>query len=125
MARPWSRKRVDDPRRPKHLRAEDDPVDSVSLDAADHAWWSQTDVARAWEPPSAGTGTETATVRDVLALRVTARWRDVVRPGAEPWEVLSCLLALLELARRSELTLAQPKPFADVEIRRELAGEAA
>jgi segregation and condensation protein A len=61
----------------------------------------------------------------VLALRSSARWRDVVRSGAEPWEVLSALLALLELARRSELKLAQLKPFADVEIRRELAGEAA
>ena len=37
----------------------------------------------------------------------------------------SALLALLEMARRSELSLTQPKPFADVEIRRELAGETA
>ena len=65
------------------------------------------------------------TVRAVLALRAVARWRDVVRDDAEPWEVLSGLLALLELAKRSEVKLAQPKPFADVEIRRELAGEAA
>lgn len=65
------------------------------------------------------------TVRAVLLLRAQARWRDVVRDGAEPWEVLSGLLALLELARRSELRLLQPRPFADVEIRRELAGEAA
>ena len=64
-------------------------------------------------------------VRAVLALRATARWRDVVSDDAEPWEVLSALLALLELARRSELKLAQPRPFSDVEIRRELAGEAA
>jgi segregation and condensation protein A len=63
-----------------------------------------------------------ALVRAVLALRATACWRDVIRAGAEPWEVLSTLLALLELARRSELKLAQPRPFADVEIRRELAG---
>jgi segregation and condensation protein A len=61
----------------------------------------------------------------VLALRHRARWRDVVRVDAEPWEVLSALLALLELARRNELSLAQPEPFADVEISRELAGEAA
>ena len=65
------------------------------------------------------------TVRAVLQLRALARWRDVVRPDAEPWEVLSGLLALLELAKRSELQLNQPRPFADVEIRRELAGEAA
>lgn len=66
-----------------------------------------------------------AIVRAVLALRARARWRDVVRVDAEPWEVLSALLALLELARRSELKLAQLRPFADLEIRRELAGEAA
>lgn len=64
-------------------------------------------------------------VRAVLALREQARWRDVVRADAEPWEVLSGLLALLELAKRSELSLTQPRPFADVEIRRELAGQAA
>jgi segregation and condensation protein A len=65
------------------------------------------------------------TVRAVLALRAVARWRDIVRDDAEPWEVLSGLLALLELAKRSELKLAQLKPFADVEISREFAGEAA
>ncbi|MCC7194914.1 MAG: segregation/condensation protein A [Gemmatimonadaceae bacterium] len=66
-----------------------------------------------------------AIVRAVLALRASARWRDVVREDAEPWEVLSALLALLEMARRSELKLAQPRPFADVEILRESAGQAA
>jgi segregation and condensation protein A len=66
-----------------------------------------------------------AIVRAVLALRANCRWRDVVRDDAEPWEVLSALLGLLELARRSELKLSQPRPFSDVEIRRELAGEAA
>jgi segregation and condensation protein A len=64
-------------------------------------------------------------VRAVLQLRAQARWRDVVREGAEPWEVLSGLLALLELAKQSELHLTQSRPFADVEIRREFAGEAA
>ena len=65
------------------------------------------------------------TVRAVLQLRALARWRDEVRLDAEPWEVLSGLLALLELAKRSELHLTQPRPFADVEIRREFPGEAA
>lgn len=65
------------------------------------------------------------TVRAVLAFRAHARWRDVVRDDAEPWEVLSALLALLELAKRTEVHLTQPKPFADVEIRSELVGEAA
>ena len=60
-----------------------------------------------------------AVVRRVLSLRANARWRDVVRPAAEPWEVLSALLALLELARRGELRLLQPRPFASVEITRE------
>jgi len=64
-------------------------------------------------------------VRAVIALRAVARFRDVVRANAEPWEVLSGLLALLELAKRGELRLAQLRPFASVEIRRELAGEAA
>ena len=66
-----------------------------------------------------------AIVRAVLALRANARWRDVVRLDAEPWEVLSALLALLESARRSELKLSQSLPFSDVEIFRVVAGEAA
>ena len=66
-----------------------------------------------------------ATIRAVLALRATARWRDVVALEAEPWEVLSALLGLLELARRGELRLRQPRPFAEVEISRDAASEAA
>ena len=66
-----------------------------------------------------------ATIRAVLAMRVNARWRDVVAFGAEPWEVLSALLGLLELARRGELRLRQSRPFADVEISRDAASEAA
>ena len=65
------------------------------------------------------------TIRAVLALRASARWRDVVAFDAEPWEVLSALLGLLELARRGELRLRQPRPFADVEISRDAASEAA
>jgi len=64
-------------------------------------------------------------VRQVLALRERARWQDILRAGAEPWEVLSTLLALLELARRGELRLRQPGPFASVDISRESAGQAA
>jgi segregation and condensation protein A len=66
-----------------------------------------------------------ATVRAVLQLRERARWCDVVRPSAEPWEVLSALLALLELARRGELRLRQRSPFASVAISRESTGQAA
>lgn len=64
-------------------------------------------------------------IRAVLALRANARWRDVVREDAEPWEILSALLGLLELARRGELRLAQPSPFASVRISRDSAGQAA
>ena len=65
------------------------------------------------------------TIRSVLALRAQASWWDVVAPEAEPWQVLSALLALLELARRGELRLHQPRPFASVEISRDAASEAA
>jgi segregation and condensation protein A len=65
------------------------------------------------------------TVRSVLALRQHARWTDVVGADAEPWQILSVLLALLEMAKLGELRLAQPNPFAVVEISRESAGEAA
>jgi segregation and condensation protein A len=66
-----------------------------------------------------------ATVRAVLALRERARWADVVQPNAEPWQVLSTLLALLELAKRGELRVAQSRPFASVEITSDTPGEAA
>ena len=66
-----------------------------------------------------------AAVRAVLARRASARWRDVVAGDAEPWEVLSVLLALLEMAKLGELRVVQPAPFADVEITRDAASEAA
>jgi segregation and condensation protein A len=66
-----------------------------------------------------------ATIRGVLALRSHATWRDVVSRGAEPWQILSVLLALLELARRGELRLGQLRPFGSVEITSDVAGEAA
>ena len=66
-----------------------------------------------------------AAVRAALALRARARWGDVVPREAEPWQVLSALLALLELARRGEVRLLQPRPFGAVEISRDAASEAA
>jgi segregation and condensation protein A len=66
-----------------------------------------------------------ATVRAVLALRENARWTDFVPRDAEPWQVLSALLALLELAKQGELRIAQPRPFATLEISRDAASEAA
>ena len=65
------------------------------------------------------------TVRAILQLRARTRFRELVRDDAEPWEILSALLGLLELGKRNEVHLTQPRPFADVEIRRESAGEAA
>jgi segregation and condensation protein A len=64
-------------------------------------------------------------VRALLSIRAHAHWRDVVPKKAEPWEVLSLLLALLELAKRGELRLAQPRPFAAFEITRDSSSEAA
>lgn len=58
------------------------------------------------------------TVRELLALRRHARWNDVVGRDAEPWQILSVLLALLELAKLGEVRVAQPIPFAMVEIER-------
>ena len=66
-----------------------------------------------------------ATVRTLLALRGTARWHDFAPASPEPWQVLSLLLALLELAKRGELRLFQPRPFASVEVTRDAASEAA
>jgi segregation and condensation protein A len=64
-------------------------------------------------------------IRAVLELRARARWYDVIRPSAESWEVLSALLALLELARRGELRLRQAAPFGSLVITRESSGQAA
>jgi segregation and condensation protein A len=66
-----------------------------------------------------------ATVRAVLALRARARWRDLLASDAEPWQVLSVLLALLELAKAGELRIAQPRPFGSVEITSDSNSEAA
>ena len=66
-----------------------------------------------------------AAVRAVLTMRSRFQWSDVVMQNAEPWQILSALLALLELARRGEVKLAQPRPFAQVEISRDAASEAA
>lgn len=58
-------------------------------------------------------------IRSLLALRARLSWTDVVQSDAPPWRVLSALLGLLELARLGELRVAQPRPFANVEISRD------
>jgi segregation and condensation protein A len=65
------------------------------------------------------------TIRSILALRRHARWSDLIGRDAEPWQVLSVLLALLEMAKLGELRVAQAVPFASVEIRRDAVSEAA
>jgi segregation and condensation protein A len=64
-------------------------------------------------------------IRELLAIRARARWTDLVPYGAEPWQVLSTLLGLLEMAKLGECRVAQPRPFANVEITRDVASEAA
>jgi segregation and condensation protein A len=64
-------------------------------------------------------------VRALLAIRARAQWKDILPKKAEPWEVLSLLLALLELAKRGELRLMQPHAFAAFEITRDSSSEAA
>ena len=64
-------------------------------------------------------------VRALLAIRARAQWKDILPKKAEPWEVLSLLLALLELAKRGELRLVQAHAFAAFEITRDPSSEAA
>jgi len=66
-----------------------------------------------------------AIIRDLLHLRARVLWTEIVKRDAEPSFVLSALLGLLELAKVGELRVHQPKPFANVEIERDAAGEAA
>jgi segregation and condensation protein A len=63
-------------------------------------------------------------IRSLLTIRARARWGDLVAGDAEPWQILSVLLALLELAKRGELRIVQPKPFASVEFSGETVSEA-
>jgi segregation and condensation protein A len=67
----------------------------------------------------------TAKIHALLAERDTFGWSDVVGPQATIVDVLSAFIALLELAKRGTLTLAQPEPFAPMVIRRESPREAA
>lgn len=65
------------------------------------------------------------TIRTLLAARREARWSDIIGRDAEPWQVLSVLLALLEMAKLGELRVSQARPFASVEIRSDVVSEAA
>ncbi|MCU0618554.1 MAG: hypothetical protein MUF40_01390 [Gemmatimonadaceae bacterium] len=78
-------------------------------------------VARALDVPGA-----VAYIRKVLLERKHTRLLDLLAGDAEPWQVISMLLALLELAKQGELRLVQPRPFASVDISdHDPAGQAA
>jgi segregation and condensation protein A len=77
-------------------------------------------VARAVDIPGA-----IMIIRSVLALRAKILWTDLVERTAEPWQILSTLLGVLELAKGGELRVHQPRPFANVEITCDAASEAA
>jgi segregation and condensation protein A len=55
-------------------------------------------------------------IRVMLALRARALLSDMIAASREPWQVLSMLLGLLELAKLGELRVEQPRPFGNVEI---------
>jgi len=67
----------------------------------------------------------TARILELLGTHETLGWHDIVTPSAGVVEVLSAFIALLELAKRGTLTIAQPEPFAPMVIRREPPREAA
>jgi len=77
-------------------------------------------VARPLDVPGA-----ISVIRALIRLRARVLWSDIIEAEAAPWQVLSALLGLLEMAKLGELRVQQPRPFADVEIFREAASEAA
>ncbi|HET9151486.1 MAG TPA: segregation/condensation protein A [Gemmatimonadales bacterium] len=70
---------------------------------------------------------EGATRRIVALLETETEftWREALGPHPTIVDVLSTLLALLELARRGSLTVNQPAPFAPLRIARDLPRPAA
>jgi len=69
----------------------------------------------------------TARIQVLLEQHETFGWSDAVGgdPQATLVDVLSTFIALLELAKRSALTLSQPEPFGPMVIKRATAHEAA
>jgi len=65
----------------------------------------------------------TARLQALLAERVEFTWRDVVGERPTVVDVLSAFIALLEMAKRGSLRLAQPEPFAPLLIHRETPPE--
>ena len=67
----------------------------------------------------------TARIQALLAEREQFGWSDIVGRGATIVDVLSAFISLLELAKRSSLTLSQPEPFGPLVITRAPPREAA
>lgn len=61
----------------------------------------------------------TRRIEDLLVDREEIRWLDALGPGGTIVDVLSTLLALLELAKRGALRLVQSTPFCPMVIARE------
>ncbi len=61
----------------------------------------------------------TRRIEDLLAIHDRIQWRDALGTGGTIVDVLSTLLALLELAKRGSLRLVQPSPFSPLVIARE------
>ena len=77
-------------------------------------------VPRALDVPGA-----IALIRNILTIRARVLLTELLQRGAEPWQILSTLLGVLELAKLGECHVAQSRPFANVEITRDAASEAA
>ena len=67
----------------------------------------------------------TARIHALLADHETFGWAEAVGPSATLVDVLSTFIALLELAKRSALTLSQTEPFGPMVISRGTPREAA
>jgi len=67
----------------------------------------------------------TRRIEGLLANADQIQWRDALGTGATIVDVLSTLLALLELAKRGSLRLLQPTPFSPLVIARESPRSAA
>ncbi|HLQ69473.1 MAG TPA: ScpA family protein [Gemmatimonadales bacterium] len=67
----------------------------------------------------------TERITTLLSEKEEFGWLDIVGPQSSIVDVLSAFIALLELAKRSALTLSQPEPFGPMVIKRATAREAA
>ena len=67
----------------------------------------------------------TQRVLDLLASQGRFDWRELLGPAPAIVDVLSSLVALLELARRGQLMITQPRPFTTLSVDRGPAYQAA